>query len=334
MIDGSEGRPVADDAKLAHEQEEECLFFVAMSRARNHLRLHLARQQRGGNSRSPSPFLDALPSSLVAEIPQPATIPLPVGAPRLAPVEWKRPPDWPLSDALLGAYEKCPRRFFYTHVLGLGGGRKPTAFTRTHDCLHELIAWLAKARHDGEPTNEQATAAFDEIWEAHGPIDHGFAVDYHRLALRLVGALVRSGAGRRFRDSEPLAIDLPNGRLVVEPSEMADLPNGTVALRRVRTGSKRGDEYDRLEYTLYHLAGQARFGGKFLVEALHLADDAASEPVDITQAKLKKRREKADAYLAGINAGVFPPEVDAVTCPRCPHFFLCAASPKGPLTLD
>ena len=51
----------------------------------------------------------------------------------------------------LELYEKCPRRFFYTHVLGLGGARKATAFARTHDCLYELIRWLSQARLDGRP---------------------------------------------------------------------------------------------------------------------------------------------------------------------------------------
>jgi hypothetical protein len=37
---------------------------------------------------------------------------------------------------------------------------------------------------------------------------------------------------------------------------------------------------------------------------------------------------------AAIGAGAFPPKTDAVTCPRCPHFFICPASPKGPLTLS
>ena len=72
--------------------------------------------------------------------------------------------------------------------------------------------------------------------QARGPTDHAFAADYRHLASRLVGALVRAGAGRRFCKAEPLAIDFTNGRVLVEPDEVANLPNGTVVLRRVRTG--------------------------------------------------------------------------------------------------
>jgi hypothetical protein len=199
--------------------------------------------------------------------------------------------------------------------------------------LYDLIRWLGETRVTGEPTLAAAEAAFEAIWQDRGPLDHGFAPDYRRLASRLIAALVKSGAGRRFRDAEPIALDLPNGRVIVEPDEIAELPNGTVVLRRVRTGYKRTDEYDRLDYTLYHLAGQSRFGAAFTVEAIHLTDDTV-ETVTITAQKMSNRRASSDAMLAKIAKGLFPPEVDSVTCPRCPHFFVCDAIPKGLLTLS
>jgi hypothetical protein len=113
---------------------------------------------------------------------------------------------------------------------------------------------------------------------------------------------------------------------------MAELPNGTVVLRRVRTGYRRTEEYDSLEYTLYHLAGQARYGARFAVEAVHLTDDTV-ETVTVTDQKLSNRRASSDAMLAKIAKGLFPTDIDAVTCPRCPHFFVCDAVPKGPLKL-
>jgi superfamily I DNA/RNA helicase len=322
-----------EEAKRAHELEEECLFFVALSRAQKHLRLYLNRKQANGNNRNPSPFLSWLPRDLHLEIENPPMLPLPEDAPRPQLVSVALPDDWPVTDELLRTYEKCPRRFFYTHILGLGGARKPTAFTRTHDCIYELIKWLADKRIDAEPDEPTAGQEFERLWQAHGPIDHAYAGEYYELAIRLVKALVRLGAGRRFRRSEPLAIDLTTGRVVVEPDELAQLPNGTMVLRRIRTGRKRGDEYDNLEYTLYHLAGRGRFGANYQVEALHLTDEQL-EPVEISDRKIETRQTRAAGMLAQIAEGSFPPHVDAVRCPRCPHFFICAATPQGPLTLS
>ena len=333
MIDGSSDASPKDEAKRAHNDEEECLFFVALSRARTHLRLYHARRQRNGHRRSPSPFLTWLSTGHVHEVANPPKLALPSNAPQLQPIAITWSTDWAVTDSRLGSYEKCPRRFFYTHVLGLGGARKPTAFSRTHDCLYDLLRWLADARRTGEPDMDEAETAFEAIWQARGPADHAFAVDYRRLASRLIAALLNAGAGHRFRDAQPLAIDFPNGRVLVEPNELAEMPDGTVVIRRVRTGYKRSDEYDRLEYTLYLLAAQSHFGGGAVVHALHLTDET-HEPVVISGTKLANRKKKSDTMLAGIASGEFPPEVDAVTCPRCPHFFICPSAPNGALQLD
>lgn len=332
MIEGADGLTVAEEARQSHEHEEQCLFFVALSRARTHLRLYLARLQPNGKNRSPSMFLDWMPTQVVVEISAPEKMALPGGVGKVDVVRVTHTADSSITDNSLGLYQKCPRRYFYTHVLGLGTARKSTAFLRTHNCLYDLIRWLAEARRDGDTTVEAAEQAFESIWKDRGPVDHGFAADYRHLASRLITALVRSGAGRRFRDAEPIAIDFPNGRIIVEPNEMAQIPNGTVVLRRLRTGHKRSNEYDNLEYTLYHLAGKARFGNAFSVEAIHLTDETV-ETVTISAQKVNNRRATSDAMLKSIGQGLFPPEVDAVSCPRCPHFFICDAMPKGPLQL-
>ncbi|MGO7731577.1 ATP-dependent helicase [Rhizobium leguminosarum] len=333
MIEGVGNTSPANEAKHAHEDEEQCLFFVALSRARTHLRLYHARKQRNGNGRSPSPFLCWLPSPLVQEVSNPPILPLPPGAPQPQPIAISWPSSWVLTDSRLGSYEKCPRRFFYTHVLGLGGARKPTAFSRTHDCIYELLRWLANARRTGEPSLAEAEAAFEAIWEERGPADHAFANDYRRLASKLIGAILKAGAGYRFSDAQPLAIKFPNGQVFVEPNELAELPDGTLVIRRVRTGYKRSDEYDRLDYTLYLLAARSQFGGRAVVHALHLTDET-HEPVEVSTAKISNRQKKTETMLAGIAAGSFPTETDPITCPRCPHFFICAATPPGPLRLD
>ena len=332
MIEGSGDASPRELAKRGHIDEEQCLFFVALSRARTYLRLYHARKQPNGRNRSPSPFLEWLSEGRVQEVTNPPKLALPEDASRLQPIAITWPADWAVTDSRLGSYEICPRRFFYTHVLGLGSARKTTAFSRTHDCLYDLLRWLADARRMGKPDLDDAENAFETIWQERGPAEHAFAADYRRLASRLIAALLKAGAGQRFRDAQPLAIDFANGRVLVEPNELAEMPDGTVILRRVRTGHKRGDEYDRLEYTLYHLAAQSQFGGNAVVQALHLTDET-HEPVVISETKLGNRQKKSDAMLGGITSGEFPPQVDAVTCPRCPHFFICPSTPNGTLRL-
>jgi superfamily I DNA/RNA helicase len=320
------------DPSDAHAMEEECLFFVALSRAQTHLRLYHCRKQPSGKNRTPSPYLEWLPSTLLREIPQPATMPLPADAPRPGPITVTWAQERNVTDSRLRNYEQCPRRFFYTHVLGLGSRRKSTAFSQTHDCLYELIRWLAQARLDGAPDLAAAAQEFERVWTEQGPVEHGYAAEYRRLADRLVEALVRCGAGQRFRRAEPLAIDFAGGRVVVEPNEMVELPNGTMVLRRVRTGRRREKEYDELEYTLYHLAGRTHYGASYAIEAVHLTDEV-TEPAIVSDAKIRNRKDRSAAMVASIAAGHFPADPDAVRCPRCPHFFVCDAVARGPLSI-
>lgn len=333
LISDVDGLSVSEEAKRSHQQEEECLLFVAMSRARTFLRMYQQRFSPGGRKRTPSKLLSKMPESSIRKIESPPTFQLPDGALRLPAVDVTYPDDWSLTDQRLELYQKCPRRFFYTHVLGLGSARKKTAFSQTHDCIYEIIGLLAEERVKGEPTTVGAETTFDRIWEDRGPKDHAFAEDYRSLATRLISNLVESGAGRRFRASEPLAIDLSSGRVMVQPNELAELTDGTVILRRVRTGYRTQQEYDGLEYTLYHLAGEQHFSDGFSVEAVHLTDGIV-EPANISSTKISNRRDIAAKMLTGIADGEFPVNVDAVTCPRCPHFFICPAVPEGKLTIS
>ncbi len=238
-----------------------------------------------------------------------------------------------LTDRLIQSYDSCPLRFFYTHVLGLAGAKKSTAFSRTHDCIYSFIEWLVVERRKARVSVEQAESSFDDIWTERGPTDHGFAADYRRLASTLISTLVRSGESLTFREVGDLIIELMGKNVVVEPNEVIECSDGSVTLRKIRTGKKRKDEEDHLEYALYLLAGESAYGKDCTVEVLHLTDGECS-PIELTNRKLKNRRDKIKEMVAGIGQGQFPAAPDQFSCPRCPHFFYCPSVPSGRLTLD
>ena len=155
----------------------------AASRARTHLRLYLARQQPNGANRSASPFLDGLAAR---EIAQPAQI-------------TAYQPDTPRSGAnchhlggrtgtspraRLRLYENCPRRFFYTHVFGLGHARETTAFSRTHDCPTAHPLALQAERVAGEPDEAAASANSRASGKRTAQRTMPYAADYLHLAGR------------------------------------------------------------------------------------------------------------------------------------------------------
>jgi DNA helicase II / ATP-dependent DNA helicase PcrA len=90
-----------------------------MSRARTHLRFYQPQFHINGNKRSPSELVAKIPRTLKDETADPPLVPLSDDAPRPAPISVRHPPDWAVTDRRLELYQKCPRRCFYTHVLGL-----------------------------------------------------------------------------------------------------------------------------------------------------------------------------------------------------------------------
>ncbi len=331
MIAGSQGS-VSDDAKRSHAQEEECLFFVAMSRAKTHLRCYRAETLPNGNNRKASPYLTRLAGKL-REVPSPAVMPLPAGFKGPEPVQLTIPAEWARTHDRIKLYEKCPRRFLYTHVLGIGTARRTTPFDRTHSCIYEFIDWLAKQRVDASPSIEVAREAFKAIWIDRGPTDHAFASDYFGLANSVVDGLIKAGAGRKFRECEPLAINYRNGTIIVEPDEIAEREDGVIVVRKVRTAKRGKSEFDKLEYALYEKAAAATFGPRAVVEAVHPSDVGVEDVPPLSKVKEKNREATAEAILSGIMSGFFDPKPEQFTCPRCPHFFICAATPIGPLKI-
>jgi superfamily I DNA/RNA helicase/Zn-dependent peptidase ImmA (M78 family) len=329
LIEGLEDG-VDDAAKRAHGEEEECLFFVAVSRARRHLRLYAASKQANGKNRKASPYLEWLRGHAADRSVAVNSTTVAAASPHERNVEVQWPADWHVIHHKLKSHETCPRRFFYTHVLGLGTARSITAYTQTQDCLHEMIEWIARARAEGSIRDEEAVAKLHEIWTARGPAEHAFAAEYLQLAETMVRRLVRSGPGLRFRPPSGLTLDLESGRVVVEPDELAEDPDGTIVLRRVRPGTARKDEADRLEYKLLHLAAARAFETGHRVEVVHLTDDARA-PIDLTTKKLASAETETGDALASIRAGLFPPKIDGYTCPQCPHFFICPSIPSGKL---
>lgn len=322
MIFGADGLIGPEAVKQGREAEEECLFFVALSRAKRHLILYSPTQQEGGKTRNPSPFLakiaghyDIIPNS-------------PLHQPSIALVE-PLPLDGlegPLSDQQLGAFDGCPRRFFYTHVLRVPGSRTATPFLKLHDAVYELMNWLRADCSRWELSREQIMAQFDEAWARKGPVGVGYEADYKAQGCGLIDALLNSRGGAKFAETMAIELQLDGATVTVTPDEIR-MDGGQHVLRRVKTGKRSKSEFEKeLAYGLYGVAAVEKFGPGARVEAIHLTDGSV-EPLPLSPAQLKNRKTKAVTLSKRIFAGDFPIKRDDRKCPRCPHFFICDKVP-------
>lgn len=329
LIHGSEGLTGLDAVKAGHDEEEECLFFVALSRARDRLFLYASSIQSNGKARNPSKFIPVIDYLLR----RPAHPPLRTGQPRSTTsvqIAWEDKPVW--TDSQVNLFERCPRRFMYTHVLKLGGRRTETAFMKMHNVVSDVFDWLKTVHGTTNPSEAELAARFDEAWHTKGATDHGYAEDYRRIGRQLVDFLIESRNNGVRSMVTPISLGWAEGEILVIPDSVSLGDQGQVVVRRVKTGKLRSNAFDDIEYTILHLAAVQTYGVQAQVEVTYLTSET-TEPMSISTRKLDTRRKKIQDIVRSVRAGKFAPKAEARACPRCPSFFICGDLPAGALTV-
>ena len=190
LVEGAVGTG-AEAVKVAHVEEQECLFFVGLSRAKDRLFLYAPSKTTNGRRREPSPFLDRLGAAIVCRHVDPS-LKLPVSETAQVSVAFESAIQ--ITDDQLRLFLRCPRRFLYTHVLEIGGRRTETAFMKLHLAVQHVIDWV-EANPTANPTEADIDARLTEAWEAHGPVEHGYAEEYRRIAGKMVNFYIRTRTG-------------------------------------------------------------------------------------------------------------------------------------------
>lgn len=329
LIHGSEGLTGLQAVKAGHDEEEECLFFVALSRARDRLFLYASSVQSDGKVRNPSRFIPAINHLLV----RPAN---PVQLNRTARpatavgITWEEKPVW--TENQVNLFERCPRRFLYTHVLKLGGRRTETAFMKMHNVVSDVFDWLKTVHETTIPSESELSFRFEEAWQAKGATDHGYEEDYRRIGRRLVDYLIETRSNGVRSPVAPLSLGWIEGDILVKPDSVARGDQGQVVVGRVKTGKPRSNAFDDIEYTILYLAAMQAYGGQTQVEVTYLTSET-TEPMSISAKKLETRRQRIQGIMQSVRSGDFPLKTEARACPRCPNFFICGELPDGAVTI-
>ncbi len=324
LIQGASGS--AEEAVAsAHVEEQECLFFVAISRARDHLRLYSPTQTANGRSRPRSPFIDRLGSTIsIGRLTPKGKMPPTAGE---LQVDLRFDGKFEFSDYQLSLYERCPRRFFYTHILGIGGRRTESAFMRLHVAVQHVLDSIAA--NGTEPISTAATQLLlDQAWETKGPGPDGYGEEYKAIAWDLLQYFVAATAGMKRAAPPVLRIPVSGGEIIVTPDFLLTDEAGGTVFRRVRTGHKRSKEGNDLTAAAFHIAATDHSAG-CTVELVHLADGEITT-VNMSRTVLSNRKAKIAEMLDAVRSGKFPLD-EQMTCPRCPAFFVCGSLPIGPL---
>ena len=168
--------PLADDDEptdAAHDEEETCLFYVAITRARDEL--ILSRPERlGRRSARPSPFLAPIERRLGHDLQR---LEWSAAGPREGDQErgaddghisvaGSRADDETLSVSAIETYARCPRQYAYRYVEGLSAadGSLPRMRRGVIEALRLLYGDPNENGANGTSALARAIERFDEAW--------------------------------------------------------------------------------------------------------------------------------------------------------------------------
>lgn len=302
----------------AHEAEEECILFVAMSRAKSLLRLYRP-SRRGGRNSNPSRFLDRVPVAAgqrvagVARTRPPLSYP-PIPSP-VAPAE--------LSARDLENYDTCARRFFYERVLQLSRRGQSGAYLDAHGCLQSVLAYVRSLDPGIEYNRDEAIAVFDAAWTASELGEHPFGSAYRRLTVSMLDRLHGPAGGAAARPGHLSTIVAGETITIAVDRIVSD--GGSSVIKTIKSGRKGSTDSDKLSATMLIKAVEETFGAAGRIENHYLLGREDSLIVEQTARKYDKRVLDCEAAVAEIRRGIYPPTVSDFRCPRCAYLFVCAA---------
>lgn len=313
-------------------EEEECLFFVALSRARDYICISHALRY-GKVNRKGSNFLEIISKLLptngtgvtwddtgaIAETPE---------SPPVLP-KYKIPEIFFVRE--LDVYLDCPRKYLYEFILELSGKRDDTAYLQFHKCVYDAVRQVKAEHSQGKPASEETAQQYlDDAWVNKGPKDHYLEEVYKKAARAMVKNAVKRIRAAANLVSTDLEVTLPAGKisLSLDHAEVTDESddNKMLFLQRFRTGRPSKTESEKPIYGLMlKAAADAYPKSEQRLQILYLGADYA-EDIPLTDKKIANRVEKYNNAMLGIKAGEFPATPDDHVCPRCPHFNICPAA--------
>lgn len=311
-------------ALMSRAAEEESLFYVALSRARDELHLSRAVNHGGGSwsNVKPSPFLTRIQGHL----------PIPAAAAPTWEDEGTQPPpspafagaasrgEWPVR--AIETYIDCPRQFYYAEVLKLGGQEAVTPYLDFHSALHAGIAAMREQRSP-EARRAAATGQMASFWQESRLRGHKLEVVYRGAADAMIdrAATLLDGESLPTEFSFALTADV---RLTCRADHVGRDPGGIV-IRRLKASKLASRETERSRYFLLQAAARERYAGEQVsFEHVSLVD-GQTKPASARENKLTGELEALRVALDGIAAGRFKTDPGDRKCPRCAYYFICPA---------
>lgn len=344
----ADSRTEADD-KTLHGQEERRLFYVAMTRAKDSLRIY-AREGTGKTEKSPPGYLReliqnrsvanwfrAIPAGGTQATLDMAAAVSPSYAPESQTTFWFELPVLPglhkrLSASAVDTYERCGLRFKLERDWRIAS--KPAAAMQYGAAIHRVLKTYFDSLRLGRVKTEQELIELfqqdllsakiqepyqHELYETQGIAQlHDFLVSVRGIRPEQV-----------LQTEESFEIQMGDTLVVGRIDRIDQREDGTVAIVDYKTGKARDQEDadESLQLSLYAIAAEQKWGYK--VGALIFHNLEENVPVITTRnpAELLSARERVAKAAEGIANNIFEPH-PGMHCSFCSYRSLCPKKEK------
>jgi superfamily I DNA/RNA helicase len=323
---------LGDEMLNWHDEEEQCLFFVALSRARDTLRLYRARRYSDLRWECrESPLLWLIKGARPNTEPRRATV---IPARKIVATAIELADLMPsLSERQLIAYLKCPLEYHYRYDLNISDSRRDSPYGHTYLCVNAVWRRVDNIlAAGGSVDRDTINNMLDKEWEKNGPAEHPYEALYRRDADLMVHHPLDYSSPAQVRMLRPqLKISLEEGEISVRPDYIQETNQGGktyVIAQLLRIGPpQKVSKEDEFRFDLYDLAlADAYSEAERLIQVVYMS---GKEPINIeTGRDTEKSLELCARALRGVARGDFVLRPKDDRCPQCPGYFFCPSCGK------
>ncbi len=347
--------PSGSDDKAVHESGEACLFYVGVTRARDHLVLSYS-ERHGKQKARPSIYLDALLASLPAErltrlrwegyednVPTSS----PDGEDDETEIIFSAQPSQHFLEAVkpeklkvtdIENYQRCPRRYLYGTLYGFYGEDSTyqlfwQATQKTLEALQKQLIANDSISQEEAPrmfTQEEAQQLYTQHWQELGgpalPFAHIYEQHGHEVTELIRRKLLESGDSS-WELGSSFTVEVA-GRTITVPVDRVEVSTQRakpVKFVRTRFGKHNDKPPIGPRELLYAHVYRQQHGSQSLELHFHNMSTGETFPIKLTARKEQSLIEDLEQAIQGLERDEYPAMPDAFLCPVCPFFLICPA---------
>ena len=345
--------PPESTGKAAHESGESCLFYVGVTRARDHLLLSYS-ERYGKKSYKRSLYLDALMAGLpeerisklywepktVGTLPSLTQTDQPAVAPGMQPgeafIQARQPTT--LSASAIEDYQRCPRYYAYYRIYRFAG--EPDGYQLFWQATQKTIEEL-RQRIQSSPGDQQAAAPlpsqkeiqdlYTQHWQALEGHTAPFASMYEEHAHEIVEKTRRKLIHQdnvTWEARPGVNVDVA-GKIVqvtIDRIESSTQTGEPVKFVRARYGKRASKPTPEMRELFYLLASRQVNPGQSIELHSHNMSTGEIVPIKMTPKKEQSLYEELEQSIKAMERHEYPARpAEPRRCPTCPFFLICPA---------